>query len=107
MIFYNSKSIEISFDKPKCIEWLKEKVNRLRSMMDEMNAANRVESKTKPAVNAEKEEVKAKTDAFELICQYLSSDLCEALRKEIGLSSPLNSSSENKRPKQEIVTTID
>lgn len=56
----------------------------------------------KPVESSDKEQ-KLKTEAFELLCQNVSSDLSETLRKELGLSSPLNSSSENKRPKQEII----
>lgn len=86
--------IEITFNSSKCNEWLKSKILSISNLMVSLS-----DKKT------EDNENKLKQDAFDLISQYLNRNISAKLRKELGLSSPLGeSSSENKRAKQQLVT---
>lgn len=93
--------MEIEIDKKKCIGWLKNKCELLRDKLEEVNASTTAGSKL-AATKIEKDKQKIKNEAFEMVGQYLPSSVSEALRKELALSSPLDSTSENKRPKTEI-----
>lgn len=99
-----TEKFKIEFNKEKCVSWLKSKVELLKLKMDEMAMAVATKQTTKlQQANLEKEEAKIRMDAFELVCQYLTGELCDLLRKEMGLSAPLNTSNENKKPKQQLV----
>jgi hypothetical protein len=105
----SGKIVQIKFNSSKCIEWLANKVESLRIYLD--GTAKVKNEKQETGLKIKQEEAdssKSKLHAFELIAQYISSNLANKLRKELNLSSPLEDDSNTgktqsniKRQKQE------
>ncbi|RNA39877.1 hypothetical protein BpHYR1_012483 [Brachionus plicatilis] len=90
----SDSTIEITLNNSKCYEWLKAKISKISNLMASLSDKKN-----------ENNEDNFKQDAFDLLSQYLNRNISAKLRKELGISSPLGeSSSENKRAKQQIVT---
>ena len=91
--------IQLKFNQTKCIDWLAKKCNALETHLKSVN----VTQNTKAVVTEQTEE-KLKLEAYELMCQYLDKALNEPLRRELKLSSPLDTNDNNKikRVKQEV-----
>ena len=84
----SSKKIEIKYNQEKCLDFLKNKVELLQKYLEKARS-----NEKQPKDSQEKN----KSEAYELICQYLSAKLAEPLRKHMGLSSPFESSENHDR----------
>lgn len=88
---------EIKFNQDKCIKWLSKKVTSLEEWLAN-KAKNAASKETKTKVKADT--ASYKTEAFELVGQYLNKNLASLLRKELRLSSPLDTNDNNKMSKR-------
>ena len=102
--------IQLNFNSSKCIDWLSNKVEKLRVYLDGTVAAKTEKQPTGLKIKQEEvDSAKSKLHAFELIAQYINPSLANKLRKELNLGSPLEDDSNNsgkiqsniKRQKQE------
>ena len=93
------EKVEIKYNEEKCLDFLKKKVEILQTYLEKTNNSNEKQQKD----NQEKN----KTEAFELICQYVDPMLVSPLRKYLGLSSPFESSENHKRSKTTETVTLD
>jgi len=67
--------LEVRFNESKCIGWLAGKVKAVEAGLVKCSGGV--------------EDGKSRMEAYEILCQYLDKEMCEPLRKELGLGSPL------------------
>lgn len=101
--------MELKFNSKKLIEWFKEKLNNLVSYMENNNnsfltssssSTSVIFNKTKQQQSDDKSN-KIKTEAFNLLGQYLNSTCIDLLRNECNLNNTLNdTSNENNKVKK-------
>jgi hypothetical protein len=84
----SDQRIQIKFNSSKCVEWLKTKCHQMQTLIETQMLSQNKKSNTDHAS-------KAKQEAFELISQYLDTNLSDLLRKELNLNSPLDSTKDN------------
>lgn len=86
-----SKLVKIKNNKSKCLKWL---VGKVKALEDHLKANHQI-MKVDTKVKTELADNKFQMEAFELMSQYIAKPLSDSLRKDLNISSPLDSN-ENK-----------
>ena len=87
----DSEAVKIKYNKSKCLKWLVNKVKTIEEYLRTNHKVIKVDAKVKSELNDDKFEM----EAFELMSQYIAKPLSDSLRKDLNISSPLDSN-ENK-----------